>query len=83
MWPTVWVLRMNGRSLVYSGVLLLALITASVLLSRGLVQGVLENTDIDLTVSVQGQVVNATGTIAFAEAEEVFIHQVALIADGL
>ena len=77
---------MTNRTFIYFGVLLIALVVAAVLLNRGVARGVVLNTDIGLSTDASSYVVGGTtrftGTIDFAHGEEVFIHQVALVAAG-
>ncbi len=58
----------------------------STLLNQGIIQGVLKNADIglssDKSAYSSGETVKLSGVLNFAEAEEVFIHQVALVAVG-
>ena len=42
---------MNRKSVAYSGILLLALILTSVILNRGVIQGVAGNSDVALTTT--------------------------------
>ena len=77
---------MNKRTLPFLGFLLLALVTVSFLLNRGLAQGVIRNTDVHLATDsathLQGETVRFAGTLDFRTDEEVFFHQVALVVDG-
>ena len=77
---------MNKKSLAYSAVLLLSLVVVAILLNQGLVQGVEKNADIALSVpgtsSTSGDTITFTGVLTFPDTEEVFIHQVALVAAG-
>ena len=77
---------MTNKTFIYFGVLLIALVAAGVLLNRGVARGVVLNTDIGLSTDASSYIVGGTtrftGTIDFADGEEVFIHQVALVAAG-
>lgn len=77
---------MNKKSLIYSGLLLLALVVVSVLLNRGFVQGVVNEADIHLESDSEeyllGQPENFSATLDFAVNEEATVHQVRLVVDG-
>ena len=77
---------MNKQSVAYSALLLLSLIVVSVLLNRGVVSGVGDHADIGLGADkssyISGQTITFTGTVDSPEAEEAFIHQVALVVFG-
>ena len=77
---------MNRKSLAYSGVLLLTLIGVHFLLNSGLVQGVVNNADIQLqsddTQYVLGQTIVYTGILNFAEDELANINKVRLLVAG-
>ena len=77
---------MTSKTFIYFGVLLIALVVAAVLLNRGVARGAVLNTDIGLSTDASFYIVGGTtrftGTIDFADGEEVFIHQVALVATG-
>ena len=77
---------MTSKTLIYFGVLLIALVAAAILLNRGVARGVVLNTDIGLSTDATSYIVGGTtrftGTIDFADGEEVFIQQVALVAAG-
>lgn len=83
---------MNKKSLIYSGVLLIALVVTSILVGRGVVQGVVNASDINLTLPNNpatgnnkfflGQTIHWTGTLAFADQEFATLHQVQLIVSG-
>ena len=73
------------RSLLYSSALLIALIVVSILLNRGVIQGVSNNSDISLAVDqpstayLLGQTVVFTGTVDFTADESATITAVQLI----
>ncbi len=77
---------MTRKSLALSAALLVALVVFSVLLNRGLVQGVVKNADIVLSTDAasytSGQTVRFTAALNFATSppEEVLIHRVSLVA---
>ncbi len=77
---------MTCRIFTYFSVLLSALVAPAVLLNRSVARGVVLNTDIGLSTDATSYIVGGTtrftGTIDFADGEEVFIHQVALVAAG-
>ena len=47
---------MNRKLLVYSGILLLALVATSVLVNRGVIQSAITDSEVTLTLSTLGQV---------------------------
>jgi hypothetical protein len=73
---------MDKKSLVYSAVLLLGLVFVSVLLNKGIIQGVHSNSHVKLTTSQslypQGGEIIFTGEIEFALNERVDIKEVRL-----
>ena len=73
---------MNRRSLAYSGVLLLTLIVVSVLLNRGLIQGLDTNAHVsvstDLSQYTLGQTIVIQGTLTFTADETAAIGRVRL-----
>jgi uncharacterized protein YjiK len=77
---------MNRKSLAYAGILLVTLVVASILLGKGMVQGVHNNADIKLTTDsnqyLLGQPIKWAGSLDFADGEEATVHQVRLVVDG-
>ena len=77
---------MIKNPLLYFGAPLLALIAVGILVNRGVVQGVVRNTDIGLSTNASSYTVGGTtrftGIVDFSDGEEVFIHQVALVVAG-
>ena len=77
---------MIRNPLLYLGALLVVLIAVGILVNRGVVQGVVRNADIGLSTDASsytiGGTTSFTGTIDFSDGEEIFIHQVALVAAG-
>ncbi|MBM3945063.1 MAG: PGF-pre-PGF domain-containing protein [SAR202 cluster bacterium] len=82
---------MNRKSLIYSGALLVALVVTFVLLSRGVIQGVSNPSDVTLTVgagmlpggvATVGQQIRFDGAIAFANDELAAIHNVTFAITG-
>lgn len=80
------------RSLIYSGVLLAALVVTSVFIGRGAVQAVVNADDINLTLPNNpatgsnefflGQTIHWTSTLAFADQELATLRQVLLVVSG-
>ena len=81
---------MDKRALVYSGILVLALIAVSVLLNRGVIQGVHVSGDIELSLQdpptgeqyLLGQTIVFEGTVGFANNEDADISKVRLVNVG-
>ena len=81
---------MDKRTLAYSGILLLALIAVSVLLNRGVIQGVHVSGDIQLSLQsppasnqyLLGQTIVFEGTVQFANDESASIAKVRLVNVG-
>jgi hypothetical protein len=83
---------MNKKSLIYSGILLVALVVTSILIGRGVIQGVVNASDINLTLPNNpatgnnkfylGQTIHWTSSLAFADQEFATLHQVELIVSG-
>ena len=78
--------QMTRHPLLYLCALLVALMAVGILVNRGVVQGVIRNADIGLSTNASSYTVGGTtrftGTIEFSDGEEIFIHQVALVAAG-
>ena len=77
---------MNMKHLLLSGILLPALIAISFALNQGLIQAVVGNGDVSLTVGSStlpnGQVIELTGVLDFATDQTSYIHSVTLVVDG-
>ena len=77
---------MNRKSVVYSGVLLLALIFTSVLLNRDVVRGLTSNSDVTLGVTesthLLGQDVIFSGSLIFTSDEDATIDKLTLRNTG-
>ena len=79
-------LLMKMKHILLSGILLPALIVISFALNQGLIQAVVGDGDVSLTVDSgtlpNGQIVELTGTLDFATDNISYIHRVALVVDG-
>ena len=77
---------MNMKHLLLSGILLPALIAISFALNQGLIQAVVGDGDVTLTVDSgtlpNGQIIALTGVLDFAADNISYIHRVALVVDG-
>ncbi|MCH7745728.1 MAG: hypothetical protein IIC84_06615, partial [Chloroflexi bacterium] len=74
------------KHLLLSGILLPALIAISFALNQGLIQAVVGDGDVTLTVDSgtlpNGQIIALTGVLDFAADNISYIHRVALVVDG-